>query len=92
MSVVAGRVHVPASVDVWLDTVSEMPESSLPCNVSTVAYAVKAASLYREAYRRMLAVVDVLAASIHKSEITSQNVEVVHMEPDGVPPNLPDRF
>ena len=58
-----GRVFVPASVDVWLDTVTEMDEASLPCNVSTVAYAVNAASLYRRAYRHMLAAFNEVVAT-----------------------------
>lgn len=32
----------------WLDKVAGIPEADLPCNVSTVAYAIKVALVLRE--------------------------------------------
>lgn len=46
---------VPPSMDEWLDTAKDIPEPDLPCNVSTVAYAIETASRYRDAYRDLLA-------------------------------------
>ena len=69
------RVFVPPTVDAWLDTVTEMDEASLPCNVSTVAYAVNAAALYRRAYRHMLDAFNQLSTHVHEPDSSSQNVE-----------------
>lgn len=45
---------VTPAMDEWLDTARDIPEADLPCNVSTVAYAIKAADAYRDAYRQLL--------------------------------------
>lgn len=38
---------VPRSHDEWLRTIEAVPESDLPCNVSTVALAIQVATEYR---------------------------------------------
>lgn len=38
----------------WLETVSALPENELPCNVSTVAYAILVARRAVDAYDALL--------------------------------------
>ena len=38
---------IPGEYVAWLDQVAVLPSSELPCNQSTVAYAIKVAVAYR---------------------------------------------
>lgn len=53
---------IPAEYSDWLDQVAEIPESDLPCNVSTVAYAIKTALLFRAECETLGRVVEELLA------------------------------
>lgn len=44
----------------WLDNVKDIPESDLPCNVSTVAYAITVAKAAVEAHDALLTVIEEL--------------------------------
>jgi hypothetical protein len=48
---------IPQGHREWLGIVSDLSESDLPCNVSTVAYAVGVARNAVEAYDSLLALV-----------------------------------
>jgi hypothetical protein len=45
----------------WLDGVKDLPESELPCNISTVSFAVIVASAAVEAYDSLAVCIDRLA-------------------------------
>lgn len=47
----------------WLDAVAEMPEQDLPCNSSTVAFAVRLAVKLRGENRELLDLMDQIVAT-----------------------------
>ena len=47
----------------WLDVVSGLPESELPCNVSTVAFAIEVARSAVAAHDGLLVAVEQLATT-----------------------------
>lgn len=46
----------------WLERVADLPEADLPCNVSTVAYAIEVAVAYRTEAAQWRAMFEELAA------------------------------
>lgn len=52
----------------WLDTVAALPEAALPCNVSTVAYAIQVAQAYRTEAETWKALFAELEANWTKAE------------------------
>lgn len=61
-----GRMSIPREYDEWLDIVAEVPEADLPCNQSTVAYAVRCALLLRDAKREAEAGRDAAYRALHR--------------------------
>lgn len=47
----------------WLAVVADLPEDKLPCNVSTVAYAIEVARAAVEAHDALLATLDAVAGN-----------------------------
>jgi hypothetical protein len=58
----------------WLDTVKSLPEGDLPCNVSTIAYAVQVAVRAIEAHDALAVVVDQLTTSILDDEANAMGL------------------
>lgn len=53
---------IPAEYSDWLDVVKDIPEPDLPCNVSTVAYAIRTALLFRAECETLGRIVEELLA------------------------------
>lgn len=62
---------IPAEYTDWLDIVADLPESDLPCNASTVAYAIKVALLLRDETKQWQALFD--EALAHGARLDEEN-------------------
>lgn len=52
---------IPREYTDWLAIVRDIPEADLPCNVSTVAYAIRTAVLLHEENQRLVEMIEAFA-------------------------------